>query len=147
MVDKNKFIVPILAVLLVLLFSGCTQPQKPVKDLKPEDVVAQFWTDLGKGDYEHAYQLSYHANANLTKEMWLDEHVAKWGENGSYIKIYKFNVISTSPINSSLYEGDFKEALLVNTNATIAYMGQNETGELNIVLVNTTDGWKVYGNY
>jgi len=26
-------------------------------------------------------------------------------------------------------------------------MGQNETGQLRMMVVNTTDGWKVYGNY
>jgi hypothetical protein len=144
---KNiKVVFPIIAIVLVMLLSGCTT-QKPVKDLTPEEVVTRFWTDIGKGDYEHAYDLAYHANQNSTKQMWMDEHMARWGENGSYIKIYSFNVIDSDPVESGQFEGDFTEARIVNTNATIAYMGQNETGQLRMVLVNTTDGWKVFGNY
>ncbi len=78
--------------------------------------------------------------------MWVDEHISTWGENGSYIKIYSFNVTDSYPINASDFVGNFTEALIVNTNATIAYRGQNETGQLRMVLVNTTDGWKVFGN-
>lgn len=146
MVRKVKGIVAVAAVMLVLLFSGCAS-QPPVKDLSPEEVVTQFWMLIDKGDYEHAYDLAYHANQNLSKQAWIDKHVSMWGENGAYIKIYSFNVTGSSSINSSLFEGNFSEALIVNTNATISYMGQNETGELRIVLVKTADGWKVFGNY
>lgn len=146
MVRKIKVVIPVIAIMLAMLLSGCAQ-QTSVKDLSPEDVVKQFWTDIGKGDYEHAYDLAYHANQNLTKQMWMDEHVSKWGEKGSLIKIYSFNVTDSSPIDSSQFEGNFTEACIVNTNATISYMGQNETGQLRMILVNTTDGWKVFGNY
>ncbi len=146
MVRKVKGIVAVAAVMLVLLLSGCAS-QPSVKDLSPEEVVTQFWMLIGKGDYEHAYDLAYHANQNLSKQAWIDKHVSMWGENGSYIKIYSFNVTESYPINSSLFEGNFSEARVVNTNATISYMGQNETGELRILVVNTTDGWKVFGNY
>jgi hypothetical protein len=146
MVQKIKVVFPVIAILLVMLLSGCTT-QKPVKDLSPEDVVTQFWTEIGKGDYNNAYDLAYHANQNLTKQTWIDEHVAKWGENGSHIRIYSFNVTDSSPINHSDFVGNFTEARIVNTNATISYMGQNETGQLRMMVVNTTDGWKVYGNY
>ncbi|AFD00017.1 hypothetical protein Mtc_1263 [Methanocella conradii HZ254] len=146
MVRKVKGIVAVAAVMLVLLLSGCAS-QPSVKDLSPEEVVTQFWMLIGKGDYEHAYDLAYHANQNLSKQAWIDKHVSMWGEKGSYIKIYSFNVTESYPINSSLFEGNFSEARIVNTNATISYMGQNETGELRIVVVNTTDGWKIFGNY
>jgi hypothetical protein len=146
MTNKIKVVIPVIAMIFVMFVSGCTT-QKPVKELSPEEVVTQFWTDIGKGDYENAYDLAYHANQNLTRQMWVDEHLAKWGENGSFIKIHKFNVIENYPIDSTQFEGNFTEARIVNTNATIAYMGQNETGELRMVLVNTTDGWKVFGNY
>ena len=146
MVRNMKVAVPIIAVALVMLLSGCTQ-QTPLKNLSPEDVVKQFWADIGKGDYDHAYGLAYHANQNQTKQMWLDEHVSKWGDKGSYIKIYSFNVTDSSPIDSGQFEGNFTEARVVNTNATISYMGHNESGQLRMILVNTTDGWKVFGNY
>jgi hypothetical protein len=146
MVRNIRVVIPIIVILLVMLLSGCTQPT-PVKDLSPEEVVKQFWSDIGGGDYDHAYDLAYHANPNQTKQTWVDEHVSKWGEKGSYIKIYSFNVTDSSPIDSSEFEGNFTEALIVNTNATISYMGQNETGQLRMILVNTTDGWKVFGNY
>ena len=146
MVQKIKVVIPVIIVMLAALISGCTA-QPSIKDLTPEQVVNQFWTDIGSGDYEHAYQLSYHANLNQTRQMWLDEHKVKWGENGSFIKIYSLNVTDSTPINSSLFEGNFTDARIINTNATISYLGQNETGQLRMILVNTTDGWKVFGNY
>ncbi len=146
MVRKIELVIPITVIILVMLLSGCTK-QTSVKDLSPEEVVKQFWADINKGDYDHAYDLSYHANQNMSKQIWIDEHVSKWGEKGSYIKIYSFNVTDSDPIDSSLFEGNFTEALMVNTNATISYMGQNETGQLRMILVNTTDGWKILGNY
>ncbi len=146
MVRNIKVVIPFIAIMMAMLLSGCAQPTD-VKDLSPEEVVIRFWSDIGSGDYDHAYDLAYHANPNLTKQRWVDEHISKWGEKGSYIKIYTFNVTDSAPIDSSQFEGNFTEALMVNTNATISYMGQNETGELCMILVNTTDGWKVFGNY
>ncbi len=146
MAEKIKALVPIFIIALALLLSGCAQ-QKTTKELGPEEVVKQFWADIGEGDYEHAYELAYHANQDMTKEAWVDAHVSKWGEKGSYIKIYSFNVTDSSPVNGSAYAGNFTEAVMVNTNATISYMGQNETGQLRMILVNTSDGWKVLGNY
>ncbi len=146
MVKKLKVVFPIIAIIIVMLLSGCAA-QKPVKELTPEEVVTQFWTDIGEGNYDHAYELSYHANQNMSKNIWIDERMAKWGENGSYIKIYSFSVTGSDSIDSSQFEGNFTEARIVNTNATIAYMGHNETGQLRMVLVNTTDGWKIFGNY
>jgi hypothetical protein len=145
MVSKIKVLLPIFGIILVVLLSGCTG-QKPVKDLSPDDVVTTYWNNIARGDYNNAYDLAYHGNQNLTKQMWVDEHISAWGENGSYIKIYSFNVTDSYPINSSDFEGNFTEARIVNTNATISYRGQNETGELRMILVNTTDGWKVFGN-
>jgi hypothetical protein len=146
MVRKIKVVIPLFIIILVMLLSGCTQ-QTTIKDMSPEEVVKQFWTDIGKGDYDNAYDLAYHASQYPTKQMWVDEHVSKWGDKGSYIKIYSFNVTDSTPIDSSQFEGNFTEAVVVNTNATISYMGQNETGQLRMILVNTTDGWKVFGNY
>ena len=146
MVRKIQVVIPLFIIVLVLLLSGCTQ-QTTIRDLSPEEVVKQFWTDIGNGDYDHAYDLAYHGNQNMTKQVWVDEHLSKWGEKGSYIKIYTFNVTDTSPIDSSQFEGNFTEARVVNTNATISYMGHNESGQLRMILVNTTDGWKVFGNY
>ncbi|HTY91897.1 MAG TPA: hypothetical protein VMC84_12040 [Methanocella sp.] len=146
MVNKLKVIFPLIAIILVIAFSGCTT-QKPVKELTPEEVVTQYWTDIGQGNYGNAYDLSYHASQNTSKNIWIDERMAKWGENGSYIKIYSFNVVGSEPVDSSQFEGNFTEARIVNTNATIAYLGRNTTGQLRMVVVNTTDGWKVFGNY
>lgn len=146
MVNKLKVVFPVIAIVLVTLLSGCAT-QKPVEELTPGEVVAQFWKDISEGDYDHAYELSFHANQNLSRNIWIDEHKSKWGENGSYIKIYSFNVTDTAPIDSSQFEGNFSEARIVSTNATIAYMGHNETGQLRMVLVNTTNGWKIFGNY
>ncbi len=146
MVQKIKIVFPVIAIVLVMLLSGCTA-QKSVKDLRPEEVVTQFWKDIGKGDYVHAYDLAYHGNQNMTKQMWIDAHISQWGVNGSYVKIYSFNVTESLPADSSQFEGNFTEARYINTNATIRYMGQNSTGQLRMVLVNTEDGWKVYGNY
>ncbi len=141
----RNVVVPVVVIVLVLLLSGCTQ--KTTKDLTPDEVVRQFWTDIGKGNYDHAYDLAYHANPNISEQMWVDEHISKWGKQGEYIKIYSFNVTNRYTLDSNQFDGDFTEALVVSTNATIAYMGQNETGQLNMILVNTTDGWKVLGNY
>lgn len=146
MVNKLKVALPLIAIVLIVALSGCTT-QKPVNELSPEEVVTQYWSDIGQGNYDHAYDLSYHASRNMSKNIWIDERKAKWGENGSYIKIYFFNVINSEQVNSSQFEGNFTDARIVNTNATIAYMGKNTTGQLRMVLVNTTDGWKVFGNY
>jgi hypothetical protein len=146
MAKKIGVVITIAAIVLIMLISGCTQP-KTVKDLSPDEVANQFWVDIGQGNYDHAYDLAYHANQNISKQVWVDEHISKWGDKGSYIKIYSFNVTDRYTIDSSQFEGNFTEAEVVSTNATIAYMGQNETGQLNMILVNTTDGWKVFGNY
>ncbi len=146
MFSKIRVAFPILAIALVMLFSGCTA-QKSVQELTPEEVVTQYWKDIGSSDYGHAYDLSYHANQNMSKNIWIDERKAKWGENGSYIKINSFTVTGSEPVDSSLFEGNFTEARIVSTNATIAYLGKNTTGQLRMVVVNTADGWKVFGNY
>jgi len=146
MVNKLKVVFPVIAIVLVMLLSGCAA-QKPIGEMTPGEVVTQFWKDIAEGDYEHAYELSFHANQNMSKNIWIDEHKSRWGENGSYIKIYSFNVTDTAPVDSSQFEGNFTEARIVSTNATIAYMGRNETGQLRMVLVNTTSGWKIFGNY
>ena len=146
MVNKQKVVFPLLGVILVVALSGCTT-QKPLNELTPEEVVTQYWKDIAQGDYDHAYNLSYHENLNVSRNIWIDERKANWGENGSYIKIYKLKVTDSEPIDSSLFEGNFTEACIVNTNATIAYMGKNTTGQLRMILVNTTDGWKVFGNH
>ncbi len=146
MARNIKVVIPLIVIALAMLLSGCTQ-QKTVKDLTPDEVVMQFWADISQGDYGHAYDLSYHADQSISKERWMDEHISKWGEKGAFIKIYSLNVTNRYTVDSSQFEGDFTEALVVSTNATIAYMGQNETGQLNMILVNTTGGWKVYGNY
>ncbi len=146
MVDKLKVVFPVFAIAVILVISGCTT-QKAVNELSPQEVVTQFWMDIGAGDYNHAYDLAYHGNQNLTRQMWVDEHTYKWGENGSYIKIYSFNVTGIDNMSTDQFEGNFTEAKIVNTNATIAYLGQNETGQLRMVLVNTTGGWKIFGNY
>jgi hypothetical protein len=153
MVNKLKVLFPVVAIILVMLFSGCTS-QVSVSNLTPEQVVINFWNDIGKGDYSSAYDLAYHSDKNFTKQMWLDEHIEEYGENGSYITIYSLNVTgitpingSNSPINASNMVGNFTDAVILNTNATIAYHGQNVTGNLSMVVVNTTDGWKLYSNF
>jgi hypothetical protein len=146
MVDKSRVVFPIIVIALVLALSGCTT-QKAVSELSPPEVVTQFWTDIGDGNYDHAYDLAYHGNQNLTRQMWVDEHKSKWGENGSYITVYSFNVTGIENMSAEQFEGNFSEVKIVNTNATIGYLGQNETGELRMIVVNTTAGWKVFGNY
>jgi len=154
MVNKLKVIFPVIAIVLVMLFCGCTSQQQTVKYLSPEQVVTTFWTDIGKGDYSSAYDLAYHPDKNFTRQMWLDEHTSEYGENGSYITIYSLNVTgsipvngSSSPINVTDMVGNFTDARIILTNATISYRGQNTTGNLSMVVVNTSSGWKLYSNF
>jgi len=153
MVNNLKVIFPVVAIVLVMLFCGCTS-QQAVNTLTPEQVVTNFWSDIGNGDYSNAYDLAYHSDVNFTKQMWLDEHIAEYGQNGSLIKIYSLNVTgsipisdNSTPINLSDMRGNFTEARILSTNATISYRGQNVTGNLSMVVVNTTNGWKLYSNF
>lgn len=142
-----KVIVPVLAIAAVLMISGCTSSQTLVKDLTPDKVVTNFWSDMDTGNYQDAYKLAYHADVNSSQKEWLDEHIARWGPAGDNIKIYEFNVINTYDENSSLFAVNSTEIKVVEVNATVAYMGHNTTGPLRVIVVNTSDGWKVFGNY
>lgn len=146
MVSKLRFALPLVAIVLLSALSGCAA-QKSLNKLSPEEVVTRYWADIDGGDYAHAYELSYHSNLNVSSNIWIDERKARWGDNGSYIRIYSFKVTGAEDVDSSLFEGNFTEARIVSTNATIAYMGTKTTGQLRMVLVNTTGGWKVFGNY
>lgn len=142
-----KVIVPILAIAAVMLISGCTSPQTSVKDLSPEDVAVNFWSDIDSGDYANAFQLAYHADVNASQQDWIDERTARWGTDGGNIKVYKFKVLETYDENSSMFDVNDTQLKVIDVNATISYMGQNTTGPLKVLVINTTDGWKVFGNY
>ncbi len=142
-----KVIIPLIAIAAVMLVSGCTSPQTSVKDLSPEDVAVNFWNNIDTGNYQQAFQLAYHADVNASQKDWIDERTARWGVDGSNIKIYKFKVVDTYDENSSMFDINNTSLKVVDVNATIAYMGQNTTGPLKVILINTTDGWKIFGNY
>ncbi len=142
-----KVIVPILAIAAVMLISGCTSPQTSVKDLSPEDVAVNFWTDIDAGTYQNAFQLAYHADPNTSQQDWIDERTARWGTDGGNIQIYRFKVLDTYDENSNMFDVNDTQLKVIDVNATISYMGQNTTGPLKVLVINTTDGWKVFGNY
>jgi hypothetical protein len=142
-----KVIIPLIAIAAVMLVSGCTSVQTPVKDLTPEEVAVNFWNNIDTGSYPEAFQLAYHADINDSQNDWVNEHIARWGADGSNIKIYRFKVVDSYDENSSMFDVSNSSLKVVDVNATIAYMGQNTTGPLKVILINTTDGWKIFGNY
>jgi hypothetical protein len=142
-----KVIIPLIVIAAVMLVSGCTTQQTPIKDLAPEDVAVNFWSDIDTGDYQNAFLLAYHADINASQKDWADERMARWGADGGNIKIYKFKVVDSYDENSSMFDVGGASLKVIDVNATIAYMGQNTTGPLKVILINTTDGWKIFGNY
>ncbi len=142
-----KVIIPLIAIAALMLVSGCTSVQTPVKDLTPDDVAVNFWNNIDMGKYPEAFQLAYHADPNASQKDWVDERVARWGADGGNIRIYRFKVVDSYDENSSMFDLGNSSLKVVDVNATISYMGQNTTGPLKVILINTTDGWKIFGNY
>jgi hypothetical protein len=142
-----KVIIPLVAIAALMLVSGCTSPQTPVKDLTPEGVAINFWNNIDTGNYPEAFQLAYHSDVNASQSDWVNERIARWGADGGNIKIYSFNVVDTYNENSSMFDVGNSSLKVVDVNATIAYMGHNTTGPLKVILINTTNGWKIFGDY
>lgn len=142
-----KVIIPLIAIAALMLVSGCTSPQTPVKNLAPENVAVNFWNDIDTGNYQQAFQLAYHGDINDSQKDWTDERTARWGNDGNNLRIYQFDVVDTYDENSSMFDVSNASLKVVDVNATIEYMGQNTTGPLKVILINTSDGWKIFGNY
>ncbi len=102
--SQYKVILPLIAIAAVMLVSGCTSPQTPVKDLSPEDVAVNFWNNIDIGNYQQAFQLAYHTDVNNSQKDWVDERTARWGTDGGNIRIYRFKVVDTYDENSSMFD-------------------------------------------
>ncbi|MCD1293428.1 hypothetical protein CUJ83_00245 [Methanocella sp. CWC-04] len=140
----------LICIALVSSLCGCTKiEEQPVEKEKllPQEVVTNFWNALDTGDYKDAYTLIYHQVEGMDEQSWIDEHEAWWGENGSNLKIFNFTVVGNYTLPENTFEGNFTEARSVTVNATVAYSGHVSSGISQFVVVNTSDGWKLYGNY
>lgn len=138
----------LLLVCTALAISGCASPTptpQPSID-SPGAVVTAYWHDIDQGNYEAAYDLSY-PTQNITRQQWIDQHRAAWGEGGSNIQIYNFTVISTSALDPSTFPGSFTGIESVVVYTEVAYYGKNTTGTSQFAAVKANDGWKFYGNY
>jgi hypothetical protein len=139
----------IVFVLVALLVSGCTSPTptpKPSTDT-PQDAVIMYWQAIDRGDYNAAYDLT-HQVQNVSRQHWVDQHRAAWGDNGTYIRIYNFTVIGNTSIDPNTFPGNFTaiESVIVQTN--VSYLGKNTTGISQFAAVKEPDdGWKFYGSY
>lgn len=134
--------------LAVLAVSGCSSPTatpRPSTD-SPKDVVTAYWQAIDKGDYNTAYDLVYQ-DPNITKQQWIDQHRAMWGDNGSSITIYNFTVTETSDIDPSTFPGNFSAVESVVVNTDVAYYGKNTTGLSQFAAVKIGDSWRYYGAY
>jgi hypothetical protein len=138
----------VLLIVVALAASGCTSPTptpQPSIDT-PEKVVKAYWQDIDRGDYEAAYDLSYPVQ-NLTRQQWIDQHRAAWGDNGTNIRIYNFTVLSTHTLDPSTFPGNFTGIESVVAYTEVSYYGKNTTGTSQFAAVKADDSWKFYGNY
>ncbi len=150
--QQKQWVFPaILFVLIALAVSGCSSPTptptpQPSIDT-PQDAVISYWAAIDKGDYNAAYDLT-HMTQNVTRQHWIDQHVAAWGDNGTYIKINNFTVIGNTSLDPNTFPGNFTaiDSVIVQTN--VSYYGKETTGISQFAAVKEADdGWKFYGSY
>jgi hypothetical protein len=147
---RKQWIFPaILLVLIALAMSGCTSPKptpQPSVDT-PEKAVTAYWQAIDRGDYDAAYDLTY-LTQNVTRQQWIDQHRAAWGDNGTYITINDFNVTGVTPLDVNTFPGNFTAIDSVIVETDVSYYGKNTTGISQFAAVKKADdGWKFYGSY
>ncbi|MGA9139239.1 MAG: hypothetical protein WBZ29_03385 [Methanocella sp.] len=132
---------------VALAVSGCAGPAAPqAKNDTPKDVVINFWKDIDSGDYSAAYDITYHVQ-NISRDMWINEHRAMWGDNGTNLKVYNFTVIGNTTIDPDTFQGNFSAVESVIVQTDVAYYGKNTSGISQFAAVKTADGWKFFGSY
>jgi outer membrane biogenesis lipoprotein LolB len=147
---KQLALPAIVLVLVALMITGCTSPTstpRPTTIDTPQDAVIQYWQAIDRGDYDTAYDLT-HQTQNISRKQWIDQHLAAWGENGTYIQMYNFTVIGNTSLDLDTFPGNFTsiDSVVVQTN--VSYCGKNTTGISQFAAVKEADdGWKFYGSY
>jgi hypothetical protein len=129
--------------------SGCASPTptpQPSVDTS-QDAVIRYWNAIDRGDYNAAYDFAY-ITQNVTKQQWIDQHRAAWGDNGTNIDISNFTVIGNTSLDPNTFPGNFTavDSVIVQTN--VSYYGKETTGISQFAAVKeANDGWKFYGSY
>ena len=150
---KNLKVVFAAAIIITLMvsLSGCTASNTDTtpakKNYAPDEVVVKFWNAIDSGKYNEAFSLAYQSDPDVSETQWVEERESRWGINGANINIYNFTVIRNTELPPDTFQGNFSEIRSITVNAEVAYMGQNSSGPSQFVVVNTTEGWKVLGNY
>lgn len=150
-------LVAIITVFALMVVSGCTGPAptdnqtttptpNPHLKMKPEQVVTLFWKDLDNGSYADAYDLVYKEN-NVSSQEWILDHENRYGPNGENLRIYKFDIKESFPVEAEIFEGNFTDAQAVSVDTIVSYFGTNTTSTTQFAVVNTGEGWKIYGPY
>lgn len=152
-------LVAILTMFALLMISGCTGPAatenqtaspiptaNPHLKMKPEQVVVLFWKDLDNGSYVDAYDLVYKEN-NVSSQEWVLDHENRYGPNGENLRIYQFDIKESFPVEAEIFEGNFSDAQAVTVDTIVSYFGTNTTSTTQFAVVNTNEGWKLYGPY
>ena len=147
MLNKQLTILAAMVLLVAVAVSGCSGNATPqAKNDTPQDVVKDFWVDIDNGDYSAAYNLTYPLQ-NISKQQWINEHQAIWGNNGTNIRIYNFTVIGNTTLDPSIFQGNFTAVESVIVQTEVAYYGKNTSGISQFAAVKTPDGWMFYGAY
>jgi hypothetical protein len=148
--QQKQWVFPaILFVIIALTVSGCSSPTptpQPSVDT-PQDVVIKYWEAIDRGDYNAAYELT-HMTQNVTRQQWIDQHRAAWGDNGTYIDIKNFTVTGNTSLDPNTFPGNFTAIDSVIVQTDVSYYGKETTGTSQFAAVKEADdGWKFYGSY
>jgi hypothetical protein len=150
MVTKQWALPAIVLVLIALAVSGCTSPAptpRPTSADSPQDAVTRYWQAIDKGDYDAAFDLT-HLTQNVTRQQWIDQHRAAWGDNGSNININDFTVIGNTTLAPDTFPGNFTAIESVIVQTEVSYYGKETNGTSQFAAVKEADdGWKFYGSY
>jgi hypothetical protein len=149
MQTKQWALATVVIVLVTLALCGCASPTPtPTPSANsPQDAVIQYWQAIDRGDYTAAYDLA-HPALNVTRQQWIDQHRAAWGENGTAITINNFTVVSNTSVPLDTFPGNFTaiDSVIVQTDVT--YYGKETNGTSQFAAVKEADdGWKFYGSF
>jgi curli biogenesis system outer membrane secretion channel CsgG len=151
MQTKQWALPAVVIVLVTLALSGCASPTPtptPATSANsPQDAVIQYWQAIDRGDYSAAFDLAHPAQ-NVTRQQWIDQHRAAWGENGGSITINNFTVTGNTSLPPDTFPGNFTaiDSVIVQTDVT--YYGKETNGTSQFAAVKEAgDGWKFYGSY
>jgi hypothetical protein len=136
------------AVLMTLVFAaGCSGPAPAPdgKKLSPQEVVVSYWTNIDSGNFSGAYDLVYFGEMNVSREQWAEDRSVTWGNNGSDFTIYSFMIISNTSVDPATFPGNFTGAEAIMVYTDVCYNGRNTSGVTQFAVVNTPEGWKMYG--